>query len=194
MSLLRPALVLALLTAASPALATTVYLNGVVVDGLANQKFANAKVAFDEKGNVHIEAPGIEVKTLGPAPKAPEPTPTVITKHYFVVPQQAAVGMSGYDIDVFINGTWLKRFRSSEEENPLDITKHLSPGPNKVLFTAHKLKGERKSFSPAHTFSMLIGEGTAGGDQVVIESSLVTFKRTAAETDDITEEYTFTAR
>jgi hypothetical protein len=194
MTLLRPTLLLALLLAASPALATTVYLNGVAVDGLTNQKFTGAKVSFDEKGNVHIEAPGIEVKTLGAAPKPAESPLAVITKRYFVVPQQAATGMSGYDIDVFINGTWLKRFRGAEEENPLDITKHLVPGPNKILFTAKKQKGERKSFSPVHSFSMLIGEGTAGADQVVIDNSLLTFKRTAAETDDVTEEYTFTAR
>jgi len=191
----------ALLLAAAPAFASSVFLNGVQVDGLANQKVSNATVTFDAQGNVHIDAPGIEVKTMGggqaqpanaiPAAAMPPARPS---KHYFLVPQQAVVGMSGYDIDVFINGTWVTRFRGAEEANPIDVSKYVVGGANKVLFTARKTKGERKSFSPEHTFTVMVGEGTAGGDQVIIDNPLLTFKRAANEADDVTEEYNFTGR
>ena len=182
---------------ASTARAASVYLNGVAVDGLANQKFTGATVAFDAKGDVHITAPGIEVKTLTagqPGAAATSPAAAKPTKHYFLVPQQSVLGMTGYDIDVFLNDTWVTRFRDAEQQNPIDVTKYLKVGSNKVIFTAHKVKGPRKSVSPAHTFTVMVGQGTAGGDQVIIEDPLLTFKRTAAQTDDATEADTFDAR
>lgn len=194
----------AALLLAAPAFASSVFLNGVQVDGLANQKLTNATVTFDAQGNVHIDAPGVEVKTMGgpsganaqPASAIPAAgmAPARPSKHYFLVPQQAVTGMSGYDIDVFINGTWVTRFRGAEDSNPLDVTKYVVSGPNKVLFTARKAKGERKSFSPQHTFTVMVGEGSAGGDQVVIDDPLLTFKRAASDNDDVTEEYNFTGR
>lgn len=194
--LLRSTAFAFVLALASSAQAAKVYLNGVEVDGLANQSFSNAKVTFDAKGNVRIDAPGIEVKTLtaGGATQAAPVEAARPTKHYFLVPQQSVLGMTGYDIDVFIDGTWVTRFRNGEQENPIDVTKYVAVGPNKVLFTAHKTAGERKSFSPEHTFTVLVGEGSAGADQVVIDNPLLTFKRTAADTDDVTQEFSFTGR
>ena len=189
----RFAILGAALFAAGSAGAASVYLNGVQVDGLANQKFSGATVSFDEKGNVHVDVSGIEVKTLT-AGSSPAAAPARPSKHYFLVPQQAVLGMSGYDIDVFVNGTWVTRFRGAEEANPLDVSKYVVAGANKILFTARKSKGERKSFSPEHTFTVMLGEGTAGGDQVIIDNPLLTFKRTAAQADDVTEEQSFTGR
>ena len=193
----RGLLILALVAVASPAWAANVYLNGVQVDGLANQKFAGATVSFDEQGNVHIDAPGIEVKTMtmgGGAKPAAAQLPAKPTKHYFLVPQQAVQGMAGYDVDVWVNGQYVTKFRNDDIPNPMDVTKYVGVGGNKVTFTAHKSKGERKSFSPAHTTTVMVGEGMAGGDQVVIDNPLLTFKRTAADAEDVTEEYSFNAR
>ena len=49
---------LAALLAPVSALAASVYLNGVRIDGVTNQKFEKATVRIDEQGNVHIDAPG----------------------------------------------------------------------------------------------------------------------------------------
>lgn len=196
----RILLTMAVVLAASPAYAAKVFLNGVPVDGLANQKFTNATVSLDADGNVHIDAPGIEVKAMtvgGDTAKPASATaaaPAKPAKHYFLVPQQVAQGMAGYDVDVWVNGQYITKFRNDEQPNPLEVTKYCVGGNNKVTFTAHKSKGERKSFSPSHTTTVMVGEGMAGGDQVVIDNPLLTFKRTAADTDDVTEEFTFTAR
>ncbi|MFL5344811.1 MAG: hypothetical protein ACJ8AT_08455 [Hyalangium sp.] len=55
------------------ALASSVYLNGVRIDGVTNQKFEKATVRIDEKGDVFIEAPGYAVRVVTPPPAAPAP-------------------------------------------------------------------------------------------------------------------------
>ena len=73
---------LAVMMAPVTALAASVYLNGVRIDGVTNQKFDKATVRIDEKGDVHINAPGyaVRVETV-PAPQAapvpPQPAPAV---------------------------------------------------------------------------------------------------------------------
>jgi hypothetical protein len=64
-----------------------------------------------------------------------------------------------------------------------------------VTFVAKKQQGrERKSFSPGHFYRVIIGEGAAGGDKVMIDDALITFSKTAADTDDATQEFTLNAR
>jgi hypothetical protein len=41
---------------------------------------------------------------------------------------------------------------------------------------------------------VIIGEGTVSDEKVVLERQLVTFARTAADTDDVTQEFSFTTR
>lgn len=71
------------------ALAGSVFLNGVRVDGLTNQKFEKVTVRFDDQGNVHIDAPGYVVRVSNSvqlpaaprapaAPVAPEPAPAPV--------------------------------------------------------------------------------------------------------------------
>jgi len=73
---------LAVVMAPVTALAASVYLNGVRIDGVTNQKFEKATVRIDEKGDVHINAPGYAVRVeTAPAPQAapvtPPPAPAV---------------------------------------------------------------------------------------------------------------------
>jgi hypothetical protein len=60
------------------ALARSVYLNGVLIDGVRNQKFEKATVRIDDQGNVHIDAPAYSVRVTtapAPAPVAPAVAP-----------------------------------------------------------------------------------------------------------------------
>ncbi len=73
-SILSAALVaLAALMVPASALASSVYLNGVRIDGVTNQKFEKATVRIDEKGDVFIEAQGYAVRVVTPPPAAPAP-------------------------------------------------------------------------------------------------------------------------
>lgn len=190
------------------ALGGSVYLNGVNIDGVTDQKFEKCSVRIDEHGNVFIEAEGYAVKTVQsePAPRPPTsgaastaasdgPVPTRITKRYFLVANQSAPGMTEYDIDVYVNAKWLMTLKSTLDQEVRDITRHLLPGKNTVTFEAKKLaNGPRKSFSPEHSFSVIIGEGNEAGGNVMIDNPLVSFKRTAADADSISRDYPFSTR
>lgn len=187
------------------AVAAPVYLNGVNIDGLTSQRFEKCSVNVDDKGSVHLSCPGYSVQGVPVGAKGAHVTtmettevalPTGrITKRYWLVTEQNMPGATQYDIDLFVNSKWIRKLKSNEEQIVTEVTKYLNPGPNKVLLAAHKnIVGARKSYSPEHVFRVTLGEGDAGGDQVMIENPIVTFKRTAAETDDGSQEYLVNAR
>ncbi len=237
-SILTAALVLlAALLVPTPALAAgAVYLNGVRIDGVTNQKFEKATVRIDEKGDVHIDVVGYRVQVItqpapaaaapvtpppaapapAPAPPAPPPAavaapvvapapaatpapvaeePATLTRRYWLVTEQATTGMAEYDIDLYINSKWIRKLRSNETQVVTEVTGHLSPGKNTVLMTARKVvSGARKSYSPQHYFKVIIGEGNVGGDNVMIDNPIIRFQRTAADTQDVSEEFTLKTR
>ncbi len=180
-----------------PVLAAEVYVNGVNVEGLTNHTFEKVTVRIDEKGNVQIDAPGYSVKkvTIG-GDKAKEPE-GVITQKYFLVTEQSPPGATEYEIDVFLNGKFLRTVKSGDEQLVNDISKQLKPGKNQVIVQAKKRYADPmvpRSSSRNHVFRVIIGEGTTTQDQVTIEKQLVTFTRTAADTNDTTQEFSFTTR
>jgi hypothetical protein len=214
----------ALLGAAGPAVALagpSLTLNGVNIDGITGQRFENCTVVIDEKGNVHLEAKGYAVRAVGdpdgrPAaslPSLPATTPAVagqgapgiatsspagrdqkLTRRYFLATEHAPPGTQ-YDLAVFLNAQWIREVKASDPQVVIEITRYLRPGRNKVVFAATKrIQGERLSTSRDVTLKVVLGEGDSGGEHVMIDTVLVETKRTAAETEDRTEEYVFEAR
>jgi hypothetical protein len=180
--------------------AAEVYVNGVNVEGLVNQNFTKVNVTIDEKGHVHIDAPGYAVKKVTIA--ADKPTAAVkeeglITKKYFVVTEQNVLGRTEYDIDLYINGKFVRTLRSDDEQIVSDITRYFSPGKNQVLLQARKVQANKeqpKSTRADHFFRVLIGEGSMTADQVTIELPLIKFERTAADQNDVRQEFSVTTR
>lgn len=238
---LLPSAALAAVLALAPtgALAGSVYLNGVKIDGVTNQKFEKATVRIDEAGNVFIDAPGYAARVTAVTPPAPQtqapvaapvagapaapvagapaaapvagapaapvagapvgaPAPMVpgrITQRYFLVTEQTVPGMTEYDIDVFVNSKWLRKLRGNEDQVVTDITRNLLPGANNVTLIARKAaSGTRRSNSPNHVFRVIIGEGNEGGGNVMIDNPLIRFQTTAADSQDVTKEFTLTTR
>lgn len=193
-------LLLTLICLSLPAFAVEVYVNGVSVDGLTNHTFEKVTVRLDDKGNVQIDAPGYSVKKVnlsGPAEKAPARPESAITQRYFLVTEQSPPGMTEYEVDLFLNGKFMRTLKSGEEQLVTDITKQLRPGQNLVIIQAKKRYADPsspKSMSRSHVFRVIIGEGATSRDQVTIEKQLVTFTRTAADTNDVTQEFSFTTR
>ncbi len=180
-----------------PAWAADVYVNGVNVEGLTNHTFEKVTVRLDEKGNVQIDAPGYSVKKVTLSGDKPEKPDGVITQKYFLVTEQSPLGMTEYEIDVFLNGKFLRTLKSGEEQLVTDISKSLKPGKNQVIVQAKKRYADPmvpKSSSRNHVFRVIIGEGATNQDQVTIEKQVVTFTRTAADTNDTTQEFSFITR
>ncbi len=197
-------LALALVPAASWAQLKNVYLNDVRINdvqGLKNLKLEKVTVRFDEKGDLYIDAQGYKIDLVDPsgaparAKAAEEDVGTgALTRRYFLVTEQTAPGMTGFDIDVFVNSKWIRKLKNNEEQIYTEITKHLKPGKNTVTLQAAKLEGPRKSTSAQHQFRVIVGEGNVGGDHVMIDRPVVDFKTSAAEANDVSKEFTFTTR
>jgi hypothetical protein len=194
--------------------APAVSLNGINIEGATNQRFENCTVTIDAQGNINIEARGYTVRRAGsgngrsaaatpqdgagaaqPPPAGAPPEPAKLTRRYFLATEQTRVDGTQYDIEVFVNAQWIRQLRSNEPQVVLEVTKYLRPGPNRVVLAARKnVTGERTATSRDVTFAVIIGEGNMGGDHVMIDNPLVRMQRTAAETENITEEFTLVAR
>jgi hypothetical protein len=189
--------IIALCALSFTASAAEVYINGVNVDGLTNTTFEKVTVKLDDKGNVQIDAPGYAVKKVTMADNAPPVATGVITQQYYLVTEQNPPGATEYEVDVFLNGKFFRTVRSGDEQLVKDITKELKPGLNKVIAQARKKyenPNSPKSQSRAHVMRVIIGEGRSTRDQVTIDKQVVTFTRTAADTNDVTQEFSFTTR
>ena len=183
----------------------TLFLNGVNIDAVRGQSFEKCRsVKVDDRGDIHLDCPGYQVEgppagapaaAAKPPASAPGAAPTVVSKHYWLVTEQNDQGAAQYDLDVFINSKWIRKVRAGEEQIVMEITKLLQPGQNKLLFAATKhLEAGRKSASPSSFLKVIVGEGEAGGGNVMIDNPLLECKRTAAETDNVNEEFTIQAR
>ncbi len=125
----------------------------------------------------------------------PAAVASAITKHYWLVSEDANSALAQYDLDVFVNSKWIRKIKAGEPQIILEISKYLTVGPNKILFAATKhAEAGRKSTSPASFVKIVVGEGEAGGSTVMIDNPLVECKRTAAETDNVNEEFTIQGR
>lgn len=196
------------------ALLGSVFLNGVKIDGVTNQTFRGCDVTIDSTGNVLITAKGYHVERTetktensGGPPQtvivqhseekpATPPAPARPTKRYFLVSMQNRTGATQYDVDVIINGHFVGTIRSKEMQVIKEITGWVHEGQNQVVFSAKKNYGggARVSSSLADFFKIILGEGTESAGKVVMENPVIEFKRTADETTNINQDYSFKAR
>jgi len=128
------------------------------------------------------------------AQAGPAETPRRLTRRYFLATEHGQPGTQ-YDLAIFINAQWIREVKASEPQVVMEVTRYLKPGRNKLVVAATKrLQGERLSSSRDVALKLVLGEGDAGGEHVMIEQVLVEARRTAAETEDRTDEYVFEAR
>jgi len=203
-----------------------VTLNGVNITGVANQRFENVNVIIDDQGNLEIQAKGYAARVAGspapatsatsasapvaPRPAAPAPGPAVastavasngsgtaqLTRRYFLATEQSLPDGTQYDVEVFINASWIRVVKSADPQVVTEVTRYLRPGTNKVtLSCVKKLQGvDRRNVGADVTLKVVVGAGNIGGDHVMIDEPLLAMTRTAAEVDDKVEEFVFEAR
>lgn len=126
-------------------IAADVYVNGVKADGMTSQEFSGCTVKFDDKGVVHITAPGVKIISERETAEAAK-----LTMTYFVALTltQPATG----PIKIVINGTEADAVKPGEKTKITEITKFLRKGVNKILVMA----GPEKNPVP---LQLLIGPG-----------------------------------
>lgn len=175
--------------------ATEVFFNGVRVSGLKNQSFKNCSVRFDNDGNVHVTAKGYSVKRVDQSGggQAAAKTPSV-SKQYYLYAKSSKPGFVQYDIDVYINGKWIRKIRNAERQVVLDISRRLRKGKNIVHFAATKNYGGkgRLSTSAVDEVKVFIGLGSKGGGTVNITTTLADFKANAGSTKNFGREQSIT--
>jgi hypothetical protein len=140
-----------------------------------------------------IGAPTAGASMVASASAAP---PGRLSRRYFLATEQSQPDGTQYDVEVFINASWIRVVKSSDPQVVTEITRYLRPGANKVtLACTKKLQGvDRRSSSAEVTLKVVVGAGNVGGDHVMIDDPLAVMTRTAAEVDDKVEEFVFEAR
>jgi hypothetical protein len=185
-----------------------IYINDVRVDGLHGQTLSNVDVAFDEHGDVRITAKGYKITKLdsapspaapapppaaaasppaasAPAPTAPAPTAAATSpaaRHFYIATLQPSgrEGMAGWNVDVYINQVFVKRFQSKDPDPLFEVTRFLKTGANVIHFTPRREAGEARSSSPGDWFELVLGDGEMRAGQVML-TKIGAYRRTAAE-------------
>ena len=190
--LVLPLLALLALPAGQAHAERSVYLNGVRIDGVTALTLNNAEVRIDSLGNVHIQAPGYQVKEV--VQGTPKVASASLQRRYWLVSSKSRPGATRYEIEVFVNSRLVRKVRSPDPHLVLDVTPWIKPGGNVVHFKARKdLSLPKLSESPADFFKLLLGTGTRSGEQVVIDRTLVDYQRNAHETTAFDDESKFSA-
>ena len=102
---------------------------------------------FKEAGLVPGASPAATstaaTRPVAARPTAPDPAVEASkslcsSKHYWVYSAQTGPGETQFDIHLYINGTWVHPFKSSDPVDMNEIPKYLDPGVNKVSLACMK--------------------------------------------------------
>lgn len=183
----------------------------VIIDAQGNLEIQAKGYAARVSGSAPAPAAGNTTAPVAPSPAVlpTSPAPAALaggtvssagssgngrlSRRYFLATEQSQPDGTQYDVEVFINASWIRVIKSADPQLVTEITRHLRPGTNKVTLSCTKrLQGvERRNFGPDVTLKVVVGAGNIGGDHVMIDEPLASMTRTAAEVDDKVEEFVF---
>ena len=173
----------ALLALALSAEAATLYVNGTPVEGLRDFEFKNVTVQVDQNGDVFIIAPQYNVsvgddaqtkkkrKAKKDVTSPPDPTGdgTVPANRWWLFSEDNQT--EGQVVDIAVNGTTVKTFRSGGGQIIFDLGPYLNTGKNAVTFTS---RSERLG---GGAMFLYIGTGSIDGGRVSLNKPEIEFKR-----------------
>jgi hypothetical protein len=178
----------------SAAQASTLYINGVRVDGLSNVKLHNVDLEIDDKGDLHVTAKGYSVNVAETNPPKPVPPARTNTnanananaKSGAPAPKYTlAMSESGdpqWDVDIYVNGQFVRRFQSGQAPPPVDVTRFIKPGDNSIRFRAVKQEGQVRSVQPSEFVQITVDAETQLATGAHEHTRIYSYRRTAAET------------
>jgi len=193
--------VIALLVAPA-AIARSIYLNGVDISGERGLSLKDAKVTIDDKGDIHIHAPGYRVQVVDDeSPKAASSAANTeaganpaLRNRYYLASNPSVGGRAQYDLTIKINGVERKVIKSGSGAVIMEVSAWLKKGENNVEIVAVKnLGGGRKSTSAGDELGLIIGAGHEEGAMVKVDVVNVSFKCNASQLSTIKQRYTINA-
>lgn len=139
-------------------------------------------IKFDSKGNLYIIAPGYSFEALGgskePAKAAEQDKATNFYLVTFPKPDRAD---AGYDIDVHVNGKFVRRVLGGKEQEVVDITSYFRQGSNEVSFLSVRRKGFRPPKGAPYSLRIAIARGYEAKGTYVLRDILWEVTRTSTE-------------
>lgn len=174
----------ALLALMLSAEAATLYVNGTPVDGLRDFEFKNVTVQVDKNGDVFIIAPQYNValgddatakkksrKAKKDVTTPPDPTGdgTVPSNRWFLVSEDNQT--EGHVVDIAVNGTTIKTFRSAGKQIIFDLGPYLNTGKNSIAFSS------RSDRLGGGAMFLYVGTGSIDGGRISLNKPVIEFKR-----------------
>jgi hypothetical protein len=197
--MLRPLILILCISSISHA---ALYINGVRVDGISNLKLQNVDVEIDAQGDVRVTAKGYvvnvgETKTRTATTTTTTTTTTTApgklqpTRYYLTMAQN---GDPQWDVDVYVNGQYVRRFAAGPAPAPVEVSRFIKAGDNSLRFHAVKQEGAIRSLQPGDLLQL-----TLDADQALVNgrhelTHIYSYKRTAAETGIFDESVSVTVR
>ncbi len=162
---------------AQPAMAGSVYINGVRADAPPPLDLKAVNVRIDAQGNIWIDAPGYQVQVVGGPPPAPVPMSTLVW--YLVSEDEGSVGGV---VDVYVNDRYVRRLQSGQSQVLVDLTSFVQGGTNKVQFVVRT--------PPTGRMAAYIGGANPADSTLRIDAPPVTWRSTGSQQ---VQEFSFTA-
>lgn len=132
-------------------------------------------IKFDSKGNLYIIAPGYSFEALGSS-KAPDKGTAVeqdkATHFYLVTFPKPDRADAGYDIDVHINGKFVRRVLGGKDQEVVDITSYFRQGTNEVSFLSVRRKGFKPPKGAPSSLRLAIARGYEAKGTYVLKDIL----------------------
>ncbi len=184
------------------AMAGSVYVNGVNVDALRNQTFANVTVYIDAQGNVRVDAPQYQIEVVGtpppPTPSSPvRPLPPgadvpapgkvdngVPASRWWLVTEDNDT--RGHQVDIFINGNRVRTLSSGQPQLIEDIGPFVRLGSNDVRIVSNSINPSGGSLY------LYLGSGSNDSGTVVMDPPQVQFGVGASRNGPFERSYTLT--
>lgn len=142
-------------------------------------------IKFDSKGNLYIIAPGYSFEALGgtkePA-RTPAAEPDKATSFYLVTFPKPDRADAGYDIDVHVNGKFVRRVLGGKDQEVVDITTYFRQGSNEVSFLSVRRKGFKPPKGAPVSLRIAIARGYEAKGTYVLKDILWEITRTSLET------------
>ncbi len=164
--------------------AKKVYINGMDMAKylLTSITLKCVTVKFDAKGNIHIIAPGYNFKPSRTvkAPPVKSRGDKLANRFYLVTFPKPAKVNTGFDVDVMVNGKFVKRIYANSGQIVYDITSSMKKGKNSVVFLAKK-----RGVKPAQlrgSMKIAIARGYEAKGTYVIKNLIWEVLRSATDT------------